>query len=199
MKLKQLLAATLGATAAVAVTATLSWAAGDTARVSGAAQASALEPYQITAGYATIEGQTQGVFAATPGNPAAFSKHVRVFGFDSLLTVPFDAATGLATGQRRHAPFKLAIPLGAATVQAFKAATTAENIKLVELSLPDAGANVYYRIKLTNARIVSVREYHTGTQDTHELAELEFVYQKIEVADVASNKSTTDSWTGGPA
>jgi type VI secretion system secreted protein Hcp len=205
MKLKKLLAATLGAGAGVAVMATLAWAAGDATRVSqaagrtGAAQASALEPYQITVGYATIEGATQGTFDATPGNPAAYSKQVRVLGFDSLLTSPFDAATGTATGSRRHAPFKLAIPLGAASVQAFKAAATGENIKTVELSLPDAGGNVYYRIKLTNARIVSVHQYHTGTADTHELEELAFVYQKIELEDVASHKTVIDSWSGGPS
>ena len=45
---------------------------------------------------------------------------------------------GRAVGQRRHAPFKLAIPLGAASVQAFKAAATAESIKSVELVLPNS-------------------------------------------------------------
>jgi type VI secretion system secreted protein Hcp len=202
MKLKQLLAATLGAAAALAVTATLALAAGDGARTGQAgtrAGAAALEPYQTTVGYATIEGQTQGKFDATPGNPAPFSRQIRVLGFDSLLTSPHDAATGQATGQRRHAPFKLAIPLGAASVQAFKAATTGESIKSVELSLPDAGGNVYYRIKLTNARIVSVHQYHTGTADTHELEEVQFVYQKIELEDVATHRTVVDSWAGGAA
>ena len=196
MKVKQLLAATLGAAAAVAVTATIGGAAGTGPL---AARTAAAEPYQITVGYATIEGQTQGKFDATPGNPAGFAKHVRVLGFDSLLTTPFDTASGQATGQRRHAPFKLAIPLGAASVQAFKAAATGENIKTVELSLPDPTGNVYYRIRLTNARIVSVHQYHTGSADTHELEEIAFVYQKIELEDVASRKTALDSWSGGPA
>ena len=196
MKLKHLLAATLGAAATVAVTATIGGAAGNDQI---AARTEAAGSYQATAGYATIEGQTQGAFTATPGNPAAFSKHVRVYGFESLLTVPIDAATGQASGQRKHAPFTLAIPLGAASVQAFKAATTGENIKLVELSLLEPGGNVYYKLKLTNARITSVRQYHTGTADTHELAELQFAYQKVELEDVSSRKTTIDSWSGGPA
>jgi type VI secretion system Hcp family effector len=199
MKLKQLLAAMLGAAGAVAVTGTLAWAAGTGAQANVAGQESAGEPYQATAGYATVEGQTQGVFTETPGNPSAFSKQIRVYGFDSQLTVPIDAATGMATGQRRHAPFKLATPLGAATVQAFKAAVTGENIKSVELSLPNASGGVYYRIKLTNARIVSLRQTHGGVNDTHEIAEWAFSYQKIELVDVPTNKSTIDSWAGGPA
>jgi type VI secretion system secreted protein Hcp len=196
MKLKHLLAATLGAAATVAVTATLGGAAGND---SIAARTSAAESYQVTAGYATVEGAVQGAFAATPGNPAGFDKHVRVYGFESLLTVPVDAGTGQVSGQRKHAPFTLAIPLGAASVQAFKAATTAENLKTVELSLLDSAGAVYYKLKLTNARIVSVRQYHTGTARTHELAELQLVFQKIELEDVASRTKAIDSWSGGPA
>ena len=80
-------------------------------------------------------------------------------------------------------------------MQAFKAAATGESIKSVELSLPDAGGRAYYRITLTNARVVSVHQYHTGTADTHEVAELAFVYQKIEFEDVASNRTVVDSWS----
>lgn len=191
MKLKDMLAATFGAAAMVAVTATIGGAVGND---SIAARTDAAESYQVTAGYATIEGQSQGQFATTPGNPTAFNKHVRVYGFESLLTVPVDTASGQATGQRRHAPLTLAIPLGAASVQAFKAATTSENIKTLELSLTDTGGSVYSKLKLTNARIVSVRQYHTGTAGTHELAELQLTYQKIELEDVASRVKTIDSW-----
>jgi len=62
----------------------------------------------------------------------------------------------------------------------------------------DGLTRAYYRIALTNATIVEVKDSGDGVNGaTHgdEREHISFVYQKIELTDLESNTVATDDWS----
>ena len=99
---------------------------------------------------------------------------------------------------------------GPATPQIFQALVNNEILKSVLFEFihttPDGMEEVYQTVKLANATVSKLRQI-TGkgesadtakTQaayDTHELEEVSFTYQRIEVENLPGKTSAVDDWT----
>ena len=82
---------------------------------------------------------------------------------------PRDAASGLPTGRRQHKPFTIVKPIDKATPLLHKLLTTNENSQVTLIFYrrsPQTGAQEqYYTITLTNASVVSIRDWKPNTRD----------------------------------
>jgi type VI secretion system Hcp family effector len=61
------------------------------------------------------------------------------------------------------------------------------------------GARAYFKIVLTNARIVDYRDAGDGVNGTasgDERESISLTYQRIELTDLDTNTSTSDDWSG---
>lgn len=121
---------------------------------------------------------------------------------------PRDVATGHASGRRQHGPITITKEWGAATTQIFQAFTTNEVLKSVLFEFvkttPEGVEVVYMTVKLTNTIISSVtystatalaNSANTAATGMHELEEVSFTYQKIEIENKASKLTASDDWT----
>jgi len=150
--------------------------------------------------YVTIEGAKQGRLAGESPRSGHKGKLAGV-GFSYEITSPRDAASGQATGKRRHGAVTFTKEWGAASPQLFAALVTNEPIKsaLFEfVRTNDVGVeHVFHTIKLTDAAITSIHQY-IAAQDEQELenAELEDValtFRAIEIANLDGKTSASDS------
>jgi type VI secretion system secreted protein Hcp len=108
------------------------------------------------------------------------------------LTTPLDAATGMPAGKRRHGPLVIRKKLNPTSPQLAKACIEQEVLKEVRLSfsnpMRDPNARTsgsttalrYYTIKLTNARIASIKHLMTVELEPEPLEEVAFVFEQIE-------------------
>jgi type VI secretion system Hcp family effector len=152
--------------------------------------------------YITITGQVQGRFAGDGSNGKSKDR-IRIYSYAFAGQSPRDPATGQATGKRRYHPVVVAKEWSAASVQIWTAFATSERLTevLVEFiaSNPHGLERVDHSIKLTNASICEVRDYTermppTDGTDMRPLAEISFVFEKIEIHD-KSGKKFADDWT----
>jgi type VI secretion system secreted protein Hcp len=152
--------------------------------------------------YVSIEGQKQGKFRGSVNG----GKPGRIAGirFSAETTSPRDAATGMASGKRQHKPITITKEWDASSPQLFRAIVTNEVLKtiLFEFVRTDPGGkeHVHYTIKLTNAAVADVRSYLDLTDtsgdpyDGHELEDVAFTFQTIEVADQDGKTTAADDW-----
>ncbi len=127
--------------------------------------------------YISIEGQKQGKFKGESGRGAPNGEGTdngrglgrnKIAGvrFVSEASSPRDVATGQASGKRIHKPILVTKEWGAASPQLFQALVTNEN-------LTDTTGDPY---------------------DAHELEDVSFVFQKIEVENKEGKTQAVDSW-----
>lgn len=160
--------------------------------------------------YVTIEGHKQGLFKGSfdSGDDKAASarrKH-RIAGikFLSETTSPRDAATGQASGRRIHKPITITKEWDAASPQLFQALVDNETLKSVLFEFvktqPNGSEEVYHTVTLTNAAVSNIRSYLDLTDtsgdpyDAHELEDVSFVFQKIELENREGKTAASDSW-----
>lgn len=161
--------------------------------------------------YVTVEGTKQGKFKGESIREAHKEK-LTGLSYRHEIKSPRDVATGQASGKRQHGPISMTKEWGAATPQIFQALVTNEVLKSVFFEFvattPEGIEEVYYTIKLVNATVSQVR-YMTGgntvegsgsakntsTYDTHELEELSFTYQRIELEHKPGKTAAFDDWT----
>ena len=150
--------------------------------------------------YVTIEGAKQGRLAGESPRSGHKGKLAGV-GFSYEVTSPRDAASGQATGKRRHGAVTFTKEWGAASPQLFTALVTNEPIKsaLFEfVRTNDVGVeHVFHTIRLKNAAVTAIHQY-IATQEDAELdnAELEDValtFSAIEIANLDGKTSVSDS------
>jgi len=159
--------------------------------------------------YVTIEGTRQGAFKGESPREA-HNKKVAGLSYSHEITSPRDIATGQASGKRQHGPISITKEWGAASPQLFQALVTNEVLKSVLFEFfhttPDGLEEVYHTIKLANATVSKIKQMtgsgessssaKTGaTYDTHELEEVSFTYQSIEVENMPGQTSAGDDWT----
>ncbi len=143
--------------------------------------------------YVTIEGAEQGKFKGEVAEKELANK-IGGLAFDFEVTAPYDKATGMSSGKRQMSPVKFVKEWGAASPQIFQALAKNEVIKSVLFefyrSVPQGGRVCYYTIKLTNGKIVHYHQFVATSarqqlaiegSTTHELEEVAFVFQKIDV------------------
>jgi type VI secretion system secreted protein Hcp len=154
--------------------------------------------------YMTIEGTAQGKFKGESTRGAHKDKAPCV-SFTYGVQSPRDIATGMASGKRQHQPFVATKEFGASSPQLFQACVTNEVLKSVLFeyihTTPEGKEEVYFTIKLTNATIAALKQYsqeaakHTEANDTHELEDVSFTFQKIDMENKAFKTAASDDWT----
>lgn len=158
--------------------------------------------------YVTIEGKKQGAFKGESVR-AAHAAKIAGLSYEHEIVSPRDIASGQASGKRQHYPIKITKEWGPASPQLMVALTTNEALPKVLFEFykttPEGVEEVYYKITLTNATISRIK-YVTGagesagtaktqaSYDTHELEEVSFTYQKIEVENTGGQTMAVDDW-----
>jgi type VI secretion system secreted protein Hcp len=168
-------------------------------------------PVQVYAAYefyVTIEGTKQGKFKGESTKKGLESKFPGL-GFQYELKSPRDAATGQSSGKRQHGAIVITKEWGASTPQLFQACVTNEVLKSVLIEFfrtdPNGQEYLFQTIRLTNATISNIKQY-TGVPDsskssaktqaaydTHELEEISFTFQRIEITNVKGKTTAADS------
>ncbi len=160
--------------------------------------------------YVTIEGTKQGAFKGESPRTAHASK-IAGLSYDHAIVSPRDIATGQPSGKRQHGPITITKEWGASSPMLFKALVSNEVLKSVLFEFykttPEGVEDIYYKITLTNATVSKIH-YTTGSgesantaktqssYDTHELEEVAFTYQRIDVEDVGAKTMASDDWKG---
>jgi type VI secretion system secreted protein Hcp len=158
--------------------------------------------------YVSIEGTKQGKFKGESPREQWKEKFPGL-SYSHQIQSPRDVATGQASGKRQHGPITVTKEWGPSSPQIFQALVTNEVLKSVLFEFihttPDGAEEVYQTIKLTNATVCSA-QYLTGTgesagsaktqstYDTHELEQISFTYQKIEMEHLPGKTSASDDW-----
>jgi type VI secretion system secreted protein Hcp len=158
--------------------------------------------YAATQAYLMIEGAKQGQFKGESMRKGG-SQWIPILAVSHAVQSPRDIATGQASGKRQHTPIRITKEWGAASSQLDRARATNEVLRLVVIEFvhqgPQGKENVYQIIKLTNAQVASIeRRQNRGggaAKDTHELEEISFTFQKIEVTNENGKTAVADSWT----
>jgi type VI secretion system secreted protein Hcp len=149
--------------------------------------------------YCTVVGVKQGKF--TGDGVHGGSTEIPVYALTQEVKVPYDAASGQATGKRQHSPVTIVKELDKSSPLFFSAVVTNETLRSVTCTLyrdVDGALRAYYRIALTNANIVEVKDSGdgvNGTAQSDEHERISFVYQKMEVTDLDSNTTAIDDWS----
>jgi len=157
--------------------------------------------------FVTIEGTKQGKFKGETngldGGKATSGKIAGVRFFAETVS-PRDVATGQASGRRQHKPIMITKQWDAASPQLFKALVDNEVLKSVLFEFVKTNAQgqefVYHTIKLTNATVSDIKAYLDLTDttgdpyDAHELEDVSFTFQKIEMENTEAKTSAVDDW-----
>jgi type VI secretion system secreted protein Hcp len=151
--------------------------------------------------YISIRGAKQGAFK---GSSKGAKGKIGGVKFSLETTSPRDVATGQASGKRIHKPIVITKEWDAASPQIFSALVSNENLKTVlfEFVKNDAAGReeIYYTITLTNAAVSNIHSYLDLTDtsgdsyDAHELEDVSFVFQKIEIENKKAKTMAADDW-----
>jgi type VI secretion system secreted protein Hcp len=158
-------------------------------------------PASATDIFCTVVGAKQGKFQGDPGLHGDLTQ-INVYALTEELKVPFDPASGQSTGRPQHSPIIISKELDASSPQFFTAAATNESLRLVTCTLYrttiDGLPRAYFKIVLTNASVVEIKDSGNGVNGTSQSDERERIslsYQKIEWTDLTSGTTATDDWT----
>ena len=157
-------------------------------------QASAAVGVRITM---KVTGKLQGAFK---GDDFATAKGsvglINVTNYQFEVTVPRDAATGLPTGKRIYKPLIATHVMGGSSPEFLAAAANNETLTSVVINFyrtDRSGKEVnYYRVTLTDANVVDVRQYNGGTDV---LEDDSFTFRKVEQQDLIAHTDFVDDLT----
>ncbi len=153
--------------------------------------------------YVTIEGTKQGAFKGE-STREAHKKKLEGLALTWDVQSPRDVATGQASGKRQHGPVTFTKEWGTASPQIFQALCTNEVMKSVLFEFirttPEGVEEVHYTITLVNATISRVHSYiemtkHDAKSDVHELEDVSFSYQRVELESKLGKTMASDDWT----
>ena len=137
--------------------------------------------------YLRLTGETQGEVRGSVAQPGR-EDSLEIFGWSHEVESPRDAASGLPSGKRRHAPITLTKAVDKASPILMAILTNNENITEWRLDAwrpSRSGKEVqYYTIELVNASIAGIRQEQLNNKYKknmkHEIREhISFTYQKI--------------------
>ncbi len=158
-------------------------------------------PASATNIYCTVVGAKQGKFQGDPGLHGDPTQ-IPVYALTEELKVPYDAASGQSTGRPQHSPIVISKELDASSPQFFTAAANNESLRSVTCTLyrtaNDSTLRAYFKIAMTNASVVEIKDSGNGvngTERTDEREHISFTYQKIEWTDLTSGTTAVDDWT----
>jgi type VI secretion system secreted protein Hcp len=160
--------------------------------------------------YVTVEGTKQGKFKGESPR-AAHKDAFAALRINYSVQHPFDIGTGQVSGKRQHSPLTVTKELGAASPQFFQACTNNEVLKsvFIEFIQTDKSGQeiVYQTFTLINATVSKVQiltagqvgeggatAKHSSAVDTHELEEISFTFEKIQMENKIGKTSAVDDW-----
>jgi type VI secretion system Hcp family effector len=164
-------------------------------------------PASATEIYCTVTGAVQGPFQGDPGTHG--NNQIAVYALTQQLTRTFDPGTGHVIGEQQHSPLIIVKELDKSSIQFFQAAATNETLHSVICNFYRTGGGAsggagggamraYFRITLTNAAIVEIKDSGDGVNGAaqgDERERISLTYQKIVLTDLDSNTSSSDDWT----
>jgi type VI secretion system secreted protein Hcp len=156
--------------------------------------------------YLIVKGQNQGDIKGSVTQKGR-EHSILVFAIDHLLQRPFDPTSGQVSGNSAHHPIKITKEVDKASVPFYTALITNENLPEWELKFwrpknlgRSSGAEFqFFKIKLSNARVVSIHLVKPNTMDPNlksfpDYEEVEFTYQKIEWTWTDGGITALDDW-----
>jgi type VI secretion system secreted protein Hcp len=160
-----------------------------------------------------VEGVKQGKFKGE-STIAMCKDGIKGMAFDSDVTSPRDAASGLPNGKRQYKPLTFTKEWGAASPQLFQALTSNEALKTVRFEFIKADAagkeSIFQRITLTNASVSEIRRYigtvtpagssvGTGAPGiARALEDVSFTFASITLEDTEGKTMVSDNWKAAP-
>jgi type VI secretion system secreted protein Hcp len=150
-----------------------------------------------------IEGAKPGQFKGEAKEPGR-SQWIPVVAVALEPESQREAATGLASGKRQHKPIRITKELGASSAQLQEALAHNEHLKEVVIQFVrrdlQGKEEVYRTITLTDAAIAAIQRPHEpgakNKSNQHELEEISFTYEKIQVTYPQANNGGAN--TRGP-
>ncbi len=152
--------------------------------------------------YMKITGTKQKAFKGE-STREAWKEKIPCLGFNYEVQSPRDQATGQASGKRQHKPVTITKEWGAASPQIFQALVNNEVLTEVTFEFirttAEGAEEVHYTIKLVNATISNLKQYigdtrHSDAIDKHELEDVSFTFQRIEIESKLGKTMATDDW-----
>jgi type VI secretion system secreted protein Hcp len=149
-----------------------------------------------TTAYLTLTGKAQG---AIKGDVTAKGREgaIALLAVEYEISAPFDATTGQASGKRQHKPIVVTKAIDETSPSLLKALVTNEVLTTVKIDFwrpaPETAAP-YFSITLTNAIVSDVTLNSSSEEETSEIEQLQFVYQKIVWTWTPSGTSAQDDW-----
>ena len=154
-----------------------------------------------------VHGVSLGSQAATPSSISHTIKNAEILGFEYGMETPRDSGSGEATGRRPHKSITVTKETDQSSPLLFQACVTNELLRMVNLnfytSSARSGSRPSFTITLTNAVLTAIHHVplhsstpkHTSTPNTHELEQVSFAFEKIDIDNVDSKKTAKDDWT----
>jgi type VI secretion system secreted protein Hcp len=154
--------------------------------------------------YLTVTGKTQGQIKGAVTQKGR-ENTILVHSFDVEVSVPFDPASGQATGKRQHQPIVILKDVDLASPRLWSALVTNESLVTcvldfwVPAATPAGTDTKVYTVSLTNALITSIHEFMADDEppaDTDQpmQEEVAFTYQKIQWTWTDGGITATDDW-----
>ena len=148
-----------------------------------------------TSYYLTVNASSQGELVGEGGKKTN-AKGIPILGYSLGVEVPQSSGSGQSTGKRSYEPVSVYKNAGPVSVQLYKALITGEALLKVEILVFKAAKNekesLYFKITLTNAHISTLQHEPGDSVDLDELETVQFVFQKIELTNVASGATAVD-------
>ncbi len=152
--------------------------------------------------YAYIRGRTTGEILGEVTTAGREDLHA-VLAYSHEVVMPYDAATGQATGRRQHQPFRIVKLINRGSPLLLQALANNETLSEVRITLWTMGLSGKHvhvaTYELTNAHIVSLRPWMPNKSDAATAGytpaeEVAFTYESITVTFVDGGYTATDKW-----
>lgn len=127
-----------------------------------------------------------------------------VFEIEHQVHMPTDAASGLATGMRIHAPMRITKVIDKASPLLFQALCQSKTIKTATLDFyridPETRSEAkYYQIIMYNCRVSHFRPFMPtsfvpANESFRHMEQVSFVYERIELRWLPDNIMAEDEW-----
>jgi type VI secretion system Hcp family effector len=146
--------------------------------------------------YVDIKGAKQLEFPgdAPPAELKAHPHEIAAFSLGYEVEAPHNAQTGQLAGRHMHKPVVFTHDVSVATPAIFQALVTNEALTTVTITVmkvdPNGVTSAHYTMTLTNAHVVSLRQFN---EENQLLEEVSLTFQKIEIR--VGTKTAMDDWS----
>ena len=150
-----------------------------------------------------LEGEQQGNIEGS-SNIQGREGAIIVYAFGHNINIPREVTSGLPTGKRVHAPFKILKEFDKSSPKLYQALCSGEQMKNVTIKWyrtdPSGQEEHYFTIVLEDALIVNISPsmpttFLQANEAYRHMETVSFVYQKIKWTWEPDNVESEDSWT----